>query len=522
MRRLAVAIATILGLGMAPSVIGAAADTAAVANAAAISAESDFNNDGFSDLAIGIPGGAGAVDVLYGSATGLTGSGSQQFTQDSPGMADNAEQGDRFGGALTTGDFNDDGLADLAIGVAGEDIETHSEAGAVHVLYGNASGLGGSDSQYFTQNSPDVGSSVERSDFFGDALGAGDFNNDGFADLAIGVPSESSNIFAVGAVNVLYGGATGLTGSGSQYFTQNSPGVGSTAEKRDHFGSALATGDFDNDGFAELAIGVPQESIGSIGNAGTVNVLHGSTTGLSGSGSQTFTQNSAGVGGSAEGSDSFGDALTAGDFDNDGFAELAIGVPQESSDLTAVGAVNVLNGSAAGLTGSGSQFFSQDSPGVGSTAELFDEFGSALAAGDFNNDGFAELAIGVPSESGSVSAVGAVNVLNGSAAGLRGSGSQYFTQNSPGVWSTTEAFDLFGDALAAGDFDNDGFDELAIGVRLEDISSVQDAGAVNVLCGTGAGLTGSGSRYFTEDSPGVIGTAEERDQFGMALAASGP
>src|SRR4029453_13026771 len=67
-----------------------------------------------------------------------------------------------------------------------------------------------------------------------------DFNNDGFADLAVGAPGESvGTIFSAGAMNVLYGGAGGLTGAGSQFFTQNTPGVGSTAEEDDLFGFAL-------------------------------------------------------------------------------------------------------------------------------------------------------------------------------------------------------------------------------------------------------------------------------------------
>jgi hypothetical protein len=139
-----------------------------------------------------------------------------------------------------------------------------------------------------------------------------DFNNDGFADLAVGAPGESiGSIIRAGAVNVLYGTPTGLTGSGSQLFTQNSPGVGSTAESDDAFGQALADGDFDNDGFADLAVGVPFESIGSSIAVGAVNVLAGTPTGLTGSGSQTFTQNSPGVGSTAEEFDSFGFALAA-------------------------------------------------------------------------------------------------------------------------------------------------------------------------------------------------------------------
>jgi hypothetical protein len=70
------------------------------------------------------------------------------------------------------------------------------------------------------------------------------------------------------------------TRSGSQLFTQNSPGVGSAAEEFDFFGDALITGDFNNDGFADLAIGVPGESVDSIVDAGAANVLYGSPKGL--------------------------------------------------------------------------------------------------------------------------------------------------------------------------------------------------------------------------------------------------
>jgi hypothetical protein len=110
---------------------------------------------------------------------------------------------------------------------------------------------------------------------------------------------------------VLYGSADGLSGSGSQFFTQNTPGVGSSAERFDTFGAALAGGDFNQDGFAELAVGVPREDVGGILNAGAVNVLHGSAGGLSGTGSQFFTQETPGVGDNAEGNDLFGSALAA-------------------------------------------------------------------------------------------------------------------------------------------------------------------------------------------------------------------
>jgi hypothetical protein len=451
MRRLAVAV--VLAVGMSSTALGLADSAAAVAE----SLQADFNNDGFADLAVGVPlesigtaSAAGAVNVLYGSAAGLTGLGSDTFTQNTSGVGSAAEDGDFFGDALVAGDFNGDGFADLAVGAPGESIGGTGNAGAVHVLFGSVAGLTGAGSQFFTQDSPGVGSAAEDGDSFGDTLAVGDFDNDGFADLAVGAPFESIGAAVnAGAVNVLFGSAAGLTGLGSQTLTQNTSGVGSAAEGGDAFGVALAAGDFDNDGFSDLAVGAPFEAIGAAVDAGVVNVLFGTAAGLTGSGSQTFTQNTSGVASAAEDGDSFGSALAAGDFNDDAFADLAVGVPGESSTIFSIGAVNVLPGTAAGLTGVGSQFFTQNTPGVGSTAEDGDSFGFTLGSGDFNDDGFADLAVGVPFESSSLFAVGAVNVLPGSAAGLTGSGSQFFTQDTPGVGSIAEQEDLFGFALAA-------------------------------------------------------------------------
>ena len=282
-----------------------------------------------------------------------------------------------------------------------------------------------------------------------------------------------------GAVNVLYGSAAGLTGSSSQLFFQGAGGVGGAAETEDEFGSALEAGDFDNDGFADLAVGVHFESLGSAAGAGVVNVLSGSAGGLTGSGSQLFRQGAGGVLGTPEDNDQFGSSLAAGDFDNDGFAELAIGAPLETvASVEQLGSVNVLPGSAGGLTGSGSQLLSEGLNGLPGNPENSDQFGWSLAAGDFDNDGFADLAVGLRGEDFDA---GAVIVLSGSAGGLSGSDGRVFRQGAGGVVGRSELGDRFAHALAAGDFDNDGFADLAVGAPLEDIGAISDAGAINVL-----------------------------------------
>ncbi len=527
--------------------------------ASALRVASDFNGDGFADLAIGVPDedvgtvvDAGGINVIYGTPGGPSAPGAQFWTQEAPGVRGRAERRDRFGSALAQGDFNGDGFADLAIGVPNEDVGVVLNAGAVNVLYGSAAGLASTGNQLWAQSSPGIKDAAQRGDRFGFALAAGDLDRDGYADLAVGVPYEDlPGGTASGAVNVLYGSALGLRSHRNQFWNQNTPGIKGAinnecsifgfngSELCERFGWALAAANFGNGRAVDLAIGVPGELSNVPGypfGAGAVNVIYGKTgVGLTALGNQLWSQATPGVKGDPGFCDPgsscvvelFGAALAAGNFGKGFQADLAVGVPGDYfSDKGQAGGVNVLYGSSQGLSVTGNQLWNQDSPGVLDEAEgcyfeedcIADRFGAALAAANFGNGSFADLAVGVPQESlGPIAAAGAVNVLYGSTTGLTATGNQFWTQDSPDVADVAEESDGFGSSLFAADFGQTTERDLAIGVPGQDVQTATDAGAVNLLFGSPAGLSSSANQFWHQDGIQVLDPPEPGDRFGKWL-----
>ncbi|MEU5902409.1 FG-GAP-like repeat-containing protein [Streptomyces venezuelae] len=374
-----------------------------------------------------------------------------------------------------------------------------------------------------------------------------DFNGDGVADLA--TSAFNANVAGkdgAGQVAVTYGGST----LRHKTFSQNSAGVPGSAETGDLFGYDTAYGDFDRDGYDDLAVGAPGEDVGSDKDGGTAQILWGSPNGLSGG--TTLKDPRPG------GHDFFAAPIEAGDFDGDGSTDLAVGARSGAATI------DVVNGKISRSTGTGSGHYTikpaiQSGEGAGpfnlhsgdvngdkredlivdgySTGDGYNANlwvpgtpdglkttnqqrlpgGIITDVGDTDSDGYGDIVIGLEwdDEIAGANKGGTVYVAHGAANGPYGE-TQVFTQDTEGVPGAGEKGDSFGNELDLGDINGDGHLDLVVGAAGEDVGGVKDAGAVTVIYGKadGSGLSTNGAVFLDQNTPGVPNSNETNDFFG--------
>ncbi|GAA3774710.1 FG-GAP-like repeat-containing protein [Streptomyces phyllanthi] len=355
----------------------------------------DLDRDGYTDLVVGvsserlgsdIESESGALTVVWGGASGLKTA--ANISSPLP------EHRNELGFSVAAGDFDGDGDTDLAAlngaypmlnvfegpfsrtgkatALVGIDSPQQTDVIPQKLVAGDVTGDGTSDLLVMgQQESTDVyrtrsvlytGSATGLKE--GSRLAGGydgviaDVDKDGYGDIVTGnfmeKSTEEPNGGLGGAVTVTYGASGGLSSRTPVRITQATAGVPGTAEKNDAFGWSLAAGDVNGDGYADIAVGASYESIGSARRAGTVTVLRGSASGLTGSGAKSFSQNTSGVPGTAESEDHFGDAVRLTDANADGRTELAAGAMGENGGA---GAVWLFRTTSNGITATGSKSF---------------------------------------------------------------------------------------------------------------------------------------------------------------------
>ncbi|WP_369171029.1 FG-GAP-like repeat-containing protein [Streptomyces sp. R28] len=350
-------------------------------------AAADLDRDGYSDLVVGATGesigdrdGVGSGTVLWGSSSGLSGG------KGLPQPSTLAEWGG-FSRGIAAGDFDGDGdtdvtltgqdhtrlylgpftrtggpLSNYRVGELGTTYEVTAGDmtgdGAAERVYPHAvDGDSGGQIFYYRSSGPGSGytlNELPNADGFPGSIA--DIDGDGYGDLVLGDATDPSQYkpggHKGGQITVWYGGPDGPDPAQTPTVVhQDTTGVPGSGETDDAFGSTVSTGDINGDGYADVAVGAPGEDLGSAGEAGSVTVLFGSASGLKTSGAQSYTQNTAGVPGTAESWDRFGSAVDLTDLTKDGKAELVIGVDGENS----AGGVWTLRGTSTGLTTTGAK-----------------------------------------------------------------------------------------------------------------------------------------------------------------------
>lgn len=375
-------------------------------------ATGDFNGDGIPDLAVEVAINSTNPNAPPSGIMVLLGNGDGTFKAPTTTYPTGLDP--IF---IAIADFNGDGIPDLAV--------ANAAANTVTILLGNGDGT-------FTP--------VATSPATGDdpvSIAVGDFNRDGIPDLAV---ADSNNDL----VTILLG-----KGDGTFTWTGVSPATGIDPD-------SIVAGDFNGDGILDLAI---------------ANVNSNTVTVLLGDGHGNFTT-------AASPTTSRGpDSIVTGDFNGDGILDLATA---NLGDSNTADSITVLLGNGDGT------FTPQTAIPLSGPDPVW------LALGDFNGDGIADLAVS--------------NEISDSVTVLLGNGSGSFTPASANFATGSNPYDL-----AVADFNGDGLPDIAVGDSgsYHGTSVYSGYGVTTLLASkqiaatAGAGITlGNGPHVIVANYPG--------------------